>query len=489
MNATNHEFLPEEVMAFLDGELSAEKSAAFAAHLNKCADCSAVAANLHGLSKDLATWHVPQPSTSLEQAAGVRGLQSIQVRRSFSAPSWAIAAGSAVLAVLLLLVVGAPNLLRSRIAANESIAVGALRTLNTAAVTYLDAYGHYPPSLRNFGPPTSGKPTEEAADLVDAALASGQKSGYLFKYHSFPPLGSTGVGTYNIQADPMDPRYGVRHFSTDQTGVLYANGVALGSDIFAKRTQANSVATKVPQPSELPIEAAPMIARSAVLRLEVKRMSDARERLNEILAQHRGYIAQLSATNEGNAQPTLVASLRVPANDLIYCIAEMKKLGRVTEETLTGEEVTSQHRDLVAHLSNARTTESKLNDVIQQRAGKVTDILEVEKESARVRGEIEQMEAEQKTLEHSVDFATIDLKLAEEYKAQLNTPAPSVFMQLRNAGVNGFRNAFESLLALVLFLAESGPSLLLWVALLGIPTWRLWKRYRRAQTLEPLAGA
>jgi hypothetical protein len=106
-----------------------------------------------------------------------------------------------------------------------------------------------------------------------------------------------------------------------------------------------------------------------------------------------------------------------------------------------------------------------------------------------VRGEIEQMEAEQKTLEHRVDFATIDLKLAEEYKAQLSTPAPSVAMQLRNATINGFRNAFESLLALVLFLAESGPSLLLWLALLGVPAWRLWRRYRRAQSLGSLAGA
>jgi Domain of unknown function (DUF4349) len=123
------------------------------------------------------------------------------------------------------------------------------------------------------------------------------------------------------------------------------------------------------------------------------------------------------------------------------------------------------------------------------RTGKVKDVLEVEQEIARVRGEIEQREAKQKTLEHRVDFATIDLKLAEEYKAQVNTPAPSVLMQLRNASINGLRNAFESLLALVLFLAESGPSLLLWLGLVGIPAWCLWRRYRRTQSLRCLAGA
>ncbi len=51
--------------------------------------------------------------------------------------------------------------------------------------------------------------------------------------------------------------------------------------------------------------------------------------------------------------------------------------------------------------------------------------------------------------------------------------------QLRNAGVNGFRSALQSLLALVLFLAESGPRLLLWLIILSFPGWLLGRRYQR----------
>jgi len=118
----------------------------------------------------------------------------------------------------------------------------------------------------------------------------------------------------------------------------------------------------------------------------------------------------------------------------------------------------------------------------------VKDVLEVEQEIARVRGEIEQMESEQQTLEHRVDFAAIDLKLAEEYKAQLTTPAPSVGMQLRNSIVDGFRTAFQSLLALVLFLAESCPTLMLWLMILSFPAWLLWRRYQRSLTAGSLFG-
>jgi uncharacterized MAPEG superfamily protein len=134
----------------------------------------------------------------------------------------------------------------------------------------------------------------------------------------------------------------------------------------------------------------------------------------------------------------------------------------------------------VARLKNSRETEQRLQAILLQRTGKIGDVLSVEQEIARVRGEIEQMEAEQQTLEHRVDFATIDLKLAEEYKAQLSSPAPSVAMRLRNAIVNGFRSAFESLLTFVLFLAESGPAILLWLALLFIPARLLWRRYQRS---------
>jgi hypothetical protein len=233
----------------------------------------------------------------------------------------------------------------------------------------------------------------------------------------------------------------------------------------------------------------PMIARTVSLSIVVKDFDAGRASLDAILARHNGYAAGLNVSTPQGAARTLQGSLRIPAPQLAFALAELKALGRVENETQNGEEVTHQHADLLARLKNSRETEQRLQDVLRTRTGKVKDVLEVEEEIARVRGEIEQMEAEQKTLEHRVDFATIDLKLAEEYKAQLNTPAPSVLMQLRNASVNGFRNAFESFLALVLFAAESGPSLVLWLSLLGVPAWRLWRRYRRSQSLGSLAGA
>jgi hypothetical protein len=100
-----------------------------------------------------------------------------------------------------------------------------------------------------------------------------------------------------------------------------------------------------------------------------------------------------------------------------------------------------------------------------------------------VRGEIEQMEAEQKSLEHRVDFAAIDLNLAEEYKAQIGSPSPSISTRMHNALVTGYRNAVEGLVGLILFFAEYGPSGLIWLVLLAPLAWFLHRRWARATSV------
>jgi type IV pilus assembly protein PilA len=484
MSTTTHPFTPEEIMAFVDGELSADRAQSLSDHIDQCAECSVLATELRGLSRQMTSWKVEIVPESLDgqvTAASQRKGGVLNQRRSSAFRlTIEIACGFAV--VLLLMAIAVPNLLRSRMAANEASAVGSLRTLHTAAATYSRTYGHYPPSLKSFGPSSNGVASEDAADLVDPILAGGRKSGYLFTYRTEPAFGLNSTARYAINAYPLEPgKGGQRHFSTDQTGTLFADGVEFGSSGLPEkpnesdRSSRNAEGDSVVQPAV----SLPLIARKAQLELVVAKLDDARQLMDRILAEHKGYVAQLSATAESGSARLVVASLRVPAGQVDVCLAELKKLGRVTQESQAAEEVTQQHIDLVARLKNSRNTEERLNGVLQQHGGPVKEILEVEKESARVRGEIEQMEAEQQTLEHRVNFATIDLKLAEEYKAQLSSPAPSVGMQLRNATVNGFRNASESLLGILLFFAEAGPTLLFWLLILLFPARLLWKRYKR----------
>ena len=124
--------------------------------------------------------------------------------------------------ILIIAAIAIPNLLRSKMAANEASAVGSLRTLNTAAVTFSITYSGYPSALTNFGPATPA--TSTSADLVDSVLSGGIKSGYSFSWSAGTADVSGNIQTYSIAASPtIVGTTGQRYFYTDQSGVIRAN--------------------------------------------------------------------------------------------------------------------------------------------------------------------------------------------------------------------------------------------------------------------------
>ena len=128
--------------------------------------------------------------------------------------------------ILIIAAIAIPNLLRSKMAANEAFAVASLRTINTASVAYSTTYGTFPGALASLGPVASGTaPTSATADLVDSVLATGTKSGYTLAYTP-----GAGNGSYGITASPVTVGVsGQRYFFTDQSGVIRVNNAGVAS--------------------------------------------------------------------------------------------------------------------------------------------------------------------------------------------------------------------------------------------------------------------
>jgi type IV pilus assembly protein PilA len=122
--------------------------------------------------------------------------------------------------ILIIAAIAIPNLIRSKMAANEASAVASLRTYNTSIVAYATTYQTDPSTdLSQLGPAST--PSSTAADLVDSLLGSATpvKSGYTFTYTSG---GGAIVTTYTILAVPSNTSTGQRKFFTDQSGVIRA---------------------------------------------------------------------------------------------------------------------------------------------------------------------------------------------------------------------------------------------------------------------------
>jgi prepilin-type N-terminal cleavage/methylation domain-containing protein len=121
--------------------------------------------------------------------------------------------------ILIIAAIAIPNLLKSKMAANESSAVGSVRTINTGEVTYAAGCPNvgYSSTLNELN---LGATCPAGINIIDSVLATGAKSGYTFTYAGAPD--ATGlINTYTLTALPgVIGTTGQRGFFSDQTGVI-----------------------------------------------------------------------------------------------------------------------------------------------------------------------------------------------------------------------------------------------------------------------------
>jgi hypothetical protein len=430
MTASTHPFAPEDVMAYLDGELSANRATGVAAHLRECSECAALAEQLRDVSNQLVNWGVePAPATlakSLDAVRKDRALSKVEEPKGFAAwlygkfaplrQRWALGLAGVALVVLFL---AHANLRRP----SEVDQLQAVRSQYDELLARKEA-SNMASSLETSAPPA-------------------------------PPSASTGAAAVSTDGQSATtPVAGLNGRNFTELAQLQ-NGLA-------------------------PVQTAPMIARTASVSLIAKDFGSVEASVKAIVLRHGGYIASLNSTAPQDAARTLNAALQIPSAQLESAITELKQLGRVDQESQSGEEVTKEFTDRAARLKNARATEQRLLDLLRDRTGKLSDILAAEQEIARVRGDIEQMEADQRALQTRVDFATVQLSVQEEYKASLQGAPPSTPTRLHNAAVDGYRAAIASVIDLGVWALQSLPTLLLWGLALFFPARWIWKRWRHA---------
>jgi type IV pilus assembly protein PilA len=137
--------------------------------------------------------------------------------------------------ILIIAAIAIPNLLRSRMAAAQASAVGSVRTINTAAISYNSTYGNgFPPSIGAIGSNGSTSITCTNAGLIDTVLSSGTKQGYTFiltkgtsQVSSSASSCSAGYGYadgYMVTATPVTVgTTGQTSYCSDPSGVIRFN--------------------------------------------------------------------------------------------------------------------------------------------------------------------------------------------------------------------------------------------------------------------------
>jgi type IV pilus assembly protein PilA len=134
--------------------------------------------------------------------------------------------------ILILAGLAIPDLMKSRLAADQASAVASLRTISSAEVTYISTYSGYSSTLAeldgNVFPATS-----LAAGLIDSVLGSGFKSAYNFYYVpcvspavpndgtlTAPPMCGVSVSIYQVSANPVSGTGNGNYYFTDPSAVI-----------------------------------------------------------------------------------------------------------------------------------------------------------------------------------------------------------------------------------------------------------------------------
>jgi Domain of unknown function (DUF4349)/Putative zinc-finger len=409
MTAT-HSPTPEDLMAHLDGELTAEASRDVQAHLAVCETCQRVAGELRLVSADMKTWSVEEPPKKLPAGApggdGTRGERSALSRRwsvwHFAHARVLAAAAAAVVLIVVAVTLNSPARKQPRVLAE---AVGSV----AAPAEGIDA----------AKPGVRAQRARTPDSLSSSGVVAGQEGGG----------GAGNVG---------QPRQGAP-----------AQGAA-----------------------------GPQVVRTVTLRIVASDFDAVRPSIDRALRNVGGFVGQLGAADSGSAPRSIRGTLRVPAARLDEVVALLKTLGRVIDESQQAEDVTEQVVDLDVRISNARITEKRLADLVQNRTGRVSDVLEAEREMARVRTELERLDAQRKNVAQRVAYATLVLEVLEERRAGVDLGAAPVPARLRHAIADGFDAALSSALEATLFALRVGPGLVLWSVLLGVPGWMIVRRMR-----------
>jgi len=183
--------------------------------------------------------------------------------------------------------------------------------------------------------------------------------------------------------------------------------------------------------------------------LEVPSVADAVDGARASVDRAGGYV-ETSEVEEHSAR----LELRVPASALAETRAALGALGRARSTSEDVEDVTLTHADQQARLTSARAEEARLAEMFATRTASLADVLAVEHELSRVRGEIERLDAEERALEDRIAMARITIVLAPPAPTLLDDPIATIaggaMLGVRTAGAIGV-----AVLAIAAFVAPS----------------------------------
>src|SRR5262249_48259427 len=391
--ATIHEEIDTWLAADLHGELSESERSALHTHLVDCAGCRKTHQETKLMNKILEeTLAQEKPDPVFEQRM-LAGFRSRVPERSG----------------LVKLLVDLMRLRATQIAAVAAVLLGLVqigRLITGEPLTVPRARERYADVEMATAPqPPESRPTQAGTLGRSDALAAGRPQDLAL---SAPPPPPTTRSKFReegkVDAASVAPTKAAQAETTESEASIADSENAAT----AEEEQTNSVEMST---SEL---ANRKLIRNATVELEIVSFDNAVQKIIAFANEDRGYVATTDSEKQANGKLKGQVVVKVLPENLDRFLQKIRSLGELKNQTLGTEDVTKAYFDTDARLKNARVMEQRLIEMLKTKTGKVSDLLQVEKELGRVREEIEKMQGELKYWDSQVQFATVTISLAEK---------------------------------------------------------------------------
>jgi hypothetical protein len=214
-----------------------------------------------------------------------------------------------------------------------------------------------------------------------------------------------------------------------------------------------------------------MIIRTGTASVEVDSLEPAVARLQELVRRVGGYVGNTAMQAGRDQTRSATLELKVPAPRFDELVRGLRPVGRVEFVNVSAEDVGEEYVDVSARVANARRLEDRLVGLLATRTGKLGDVLEIERELARVRESIDRYEGRLRFLRSRAALSTLSVTVHE--------PAPVIGEPGSRPILDAFREAWRNFVGFVAWLiAASGVlvpvALIAWGVIFLVR--RHWKR-------------